>query len=503
MTTKTTYAFLAVTVFVALSLVVPSMVSSAFADHTATQPNANVSYNSLTNEVQVDWDFTTGPNAPTTCLLKGDMWFFTDLDNAFNTDQSNSDDPNHQYYNHLTRITGFVPTHYSVVSSTPTTFQTISEVIPCQGSTRIDIDIVMSDPSNVKLDGVTPREDLQIFLSFYSQHENKNFTFDIIDEVFVFYTPNVTWSTAAKDYACGGQIGNTIYIDKSAKGIHTNNGDNCNKYLELESNEWIDIDSSGNETPGTHVARAYSLLIKIYEGIISTGGGSGCGSDCTAPWLGKDKDGVLQVEGGITINGVQKNGGLYYTEYPMIYTNINDENTVTLIYQENQGPTNIKLVQLASVKEVGTSLGESQWMIEVWLNDFRSDVSNPTIKEIIIEDDYNLLVNVNATVSLVQCKADSVDQEGCLSTTFTFTNIQIPYYPVLVAEAIDYKNNSFQNFFNDGLQVVDPYYVEPTPPEPYKYECKDSIQKVMTRNNCNFNDIIQSEANRALALLTH
>ena len=71
----------------------------------------------------------------------------------------------------------------------------------------------------------------------------------------------------------------------------------------------------------------------------------------------------------------------------------------------------------------------------------------------------------------------------------------------MVAEAWDYKKNTVQNFFNDGLQVIDPNYVEPTPPEPYEYECKDpelNDIKVWTMMNCNFNEYKEQQEQRAL-----
>jgi len=214
----------------------------------------------------------------------------------------------------------------------------------------------------------------------------------------------------------------------------------------------------------------------------------GC-SDCTAPWLGTDDQGILRVEGGITINGVTKDGGYYYTEYPMINTNIGDENYIVLKFWENQGPTNIEMIQLASVKEVGTSFGESQWMIEVWLDDFKDDMYNPKIGTIKIIDHDGLLSNVYADVWLSQCRYDSVDPLDCMGIGIGFTNDKVPDSPVLVSEARDYSRNVVQNFFNDGLNVVDLDYVEPTASEPYKYECNDlPLDEVMvpTRKNCHF-----------------
>jgi len=229
------------------------------------------------------------------------------------------------------------------------------------------------------------------------------------------------------------------------------------------------------------------LIIEIDTSDKKNGGGC---NDCTPPWLGFDNNGVLKVENGVTINGISKNAGLYHTEYPMIKTNIGDENTIILKYRENNGPANIKMIELASVKEIGSSFGESQWSIEVWLNYFANDMFNPTIKEIKVFDKDNLLGEVSGRVYLDQCKSDSLDPYGCLSASITFTNEKVPDSPVLVSQAIDYNNNSFQNFFNDGLLVIDPNYVEPVTPKPYKYECKDpELDTIMNggdRKNCNW-----------------
>ena len=69
---------------IGLSLVTVFLLSfglaeDAFAVFSPTQPNAYVSYDNSTNQIQVDWDYTTGGvNAPETCLLKGDFWFYTE-----------------------------------------------------------------------------------------------------------------------------------------------------------------------------------------------------------------------------------------------------------------------------------------------------------------------------------------------------------------------------------------------------------------------------------------
>jgi len=228
------------------------LAEDAFADRAGseisnpTQTNAYASYNTDTNQVQVSWNFNTLP-ADTVCLLKGDFVWYEDL-NADHTSGVSGVD--------YDKVTGFIPLHYSVVSSSPENIvngaQT-AEVVPCEnGSIRIDIDIILSHSENIN-----NYKDLEIFLTFYVAEPDGSLNVadaSRIDEVFVMYTSSSTWDTAAKNYGCGGQIGSTLYIDQSAERIHGNNGDNCHapefEYVALNSNQWIDIgmdDSPGLE----------------------------------------------------------------------------------------------------------------------------------------------------------------------------------------------------------------------------------------------------------------
>jgi len=418
--------------------ITPMMFEDAFAVFSTTQPNAHVSYNSDTNEVQVEWDFTTGGvDAPETCLVKGDFWFFTDLNNAYDTSPSQSNDPSHQYYDHLTRITGFIPIHYSVVSSIPvTTSVGTTEVIPCTGTARIDIDIVMSHPSNVKLDGVTPHEDLQIFLSFYAIDGNTGITLEtfnfhsgtFMDQVFVFYTPNDTWSDVALDYACNGEIGNVLYLDQS--GIHGNNGDNCDVYIILENSEYVDIGMDddpilpqGQILYGDHVAQSFPLVRPVIDPSDDKKKKSaGTCSDCTAP------DILIETE-------IIQN------------TEINKPNTISFSLWEDKGPYYIQLIEIGlGVKDVESSIENSQARIQVWMG-YWLNQDMPVVKEITVIDPDGIFVTADATVTLdEECEKPIF---SCLKTQFHYEYAKEPNYDGIIINTSDFYKNSVTEYFLD------------------------------------------------------
>ena len=221
--------------------------------------------------------------------------------------------------------------------------------------------------------------------------------------------------------------------------------------------------------------------------------GGGC-ADCTPPWIGYDTEGKLRVSNGITINEISKDAGLYHTEYPMIYTEINKRNHITLDYWENNGPSNIKIIQLGSVHEIGTPLGESQWLMEIYMENTKNNIENPKIQKINLIDPQGILAdNYTVSVMLVDCfQEDETQAQQCLRTHINFTNAKVTESPVLVSNAIDRSNNGFNNYFNDGLMVIDPNYIEPTPEKPYKYVCNDTpLDEIMnggTRNNCHWRE---------------
>ena len=253
-------------------------------------------------------------------------------------------------------------------------------------------------------------------------------------------------------------------------------------------------------------------------------GNGGC-SDCTPPTLGKDKLGHLLVSDGITINGHSEDGGYYHTVYPMQYTTLGQENKIILKYYENSGPQNIKVVQLGiGIKEIGTSISESQALIETHMGYFADDIENPYVKEVKVIDPHKILSNTDATASLVACTDESAvnkfagkvsgnfthDQrdefyshlidDTCLQIDFTYTYLKVPDSEVLGSNAWDYNRNTINNYFNEGLMVTDP-----TPQVILEEEIKEAPickgTNVPHRNHCAFGLLKDFEEQRALDYL--
>lgn len=180
--------------------------------------------------------------------------------------------------------------------------------------------------------------------------------------------------------------------------------------------------------------------------------GSGC-NDCTPPTISYDRYGIKRVDNGFCINDICVDGGLYHTDYPMQSTLLYFPNTISLKYYENNGPSNIKLVQLGiGVPEDGSPISKSQALIEVWLNNFSNDIYNPTIKEIKIIDPEGLLYFTKVTIELVPCMLES--NSSCLQTNFSYSYTKVPDSGILVTNAVDWKRNAINNYIIEGLTVI-------------------------------------------------
>jgi len=221
------------------------------------------------------------------------------------------------------------------------------------------------------------------------------------------------------------------------------------------------------------------------------------------PWLGIDKDGKVKVDAGVIINGSPIDAANFHTTTIIPNTTLGALNHIQLTYHDVKGPSNIKLTQLCSVDEIGTPLGAAQWCIEVYINYFGNDITNPTIQEIKVIDLDNNITFDTAALELRECTANS-SAKACLTTHITYSYNTVPNSPVLASSAVNYQQATWHNYFNDGLNVIDPNPTAPVVVTPYKYECKDPALdtiNVPTRMNCNFKDLIASEAQRALESL--
>ena len=215
-------------------------------------------------------------------------------------------------------------------------------------------------------------------------------------------------------------------------------------------------------------------------------GNGGC-SDCTPPTLNFNSEGEPMVDNGITINNFSTNADYFHTEL-IQNTTLGTINHVELKYYENQGVNNIQVVQLGSVKEIGTPLSESEFLIEVHMAYFSNDIENPLIKEIVLHNKSNIISLHNVTTSLTPCLDTKTSLSNqCLVTSFDYSYNKVPSSFVLVAESFDYSHNTQKNYFNHGLTVIDTSPpIQETISIKEEKQCTDPIQKVMNRNNCNF-----------------
>ncbi len=212
----------------------------------------------------------------------------------------------------------------------------------------------------------------------------------------------------------------------------------------------------------------------------------GCG-DCMPPTIGVDSKGQRFVNDGVILNGIPTEVNYFYTEMPMQYTIINKTNHLDLKIYENSGSSYIEMVQLAlGVKEIGSSINDSQAIIEIDVQPFMNDVDNPVLAGVNIVDPEDILSAVGVELSLGSCGDEDIE---CLLVGIDWKYRESPKYPVLAINTWDFYKNTMNDYFNEGLTVI----VDEVPivePEPYKYVCNDTpldeIVGPVTRNNCHF-----------------
>jgi len=262
---------------------------------------------------------------------------------------------------------------------------------------------------------------------------------------------------------------------------------------------------------------------------------SGC-VDCIPPTLGLNTNFKRIVDDGFAYNGNPIQVKKWHTPYPLINSTIGDINKVEIKVYENNGITNMKLVQFGlGVKEMGQPLSTIEVLIEAHLLSTSAD--GVSVKEIVIIDPDNLIDN--DTVSIVAyphtCQNTDV-QQNCIKVDLEYSYRESTINSMMVINVVDKKNNSQNFYFNDGIQVIgeslnepptyllynkktkqqqdnlfltltrtdkvnhiweDNYGIEYLKSNdtferitlPDSWYCDDPIKQVMTRNNCHFREM--------------
>lgn len=176
----------------------------------------------------------------------------------------------------------------------------------------------------------------------------------------------------------------------------------------------------------------------------TSGGGSGC-DDCEAPTLGIDKNGFRHVTNGFTYNGHSVDAERFFTPYPLITANVGKTNTADFKLYENEGISNIRHFTLAFGMDKGDIISDSKAKIEL-------DIDYEGTETVTVTDPENALDNVQVTTSTVSCSDDSFAE--CLGISIQHRFRAPLDFNIVATDVWDSNRNSWQNYFNHGIEVV-------------------------------------------------
>jgi len=179
--------------------------------------------------------------------------------------------------------------------------------------------------------------------------------------------------------------------------------------------------------------------------VSQAGQGSGCRSDCQAPTLGVNSEGDRFVTNGFTYNGKSTDVERFYTPYPLITANVGVPNQAVFKIYDNYGSQNVKHVSLAFGLGDNQIISQSKAMIEL-------DIDFTGIETVTITDPENALDNVKVRTSTGNCNASS--EMECLIVTIDHTFRAPLDFNMVSTEVWDNRLNSWQNYYNHGIEVV-------------------------------------------------
>ena len=174
-------------------------------------------------------------------------------------------------------------------------------------------------------------------------------------------------------------------------------------------------------------------------------GGSEC-DDCTPPTLGYDEYGARLVDGGFSYNGLASDVEYFFTPYPLIESEVGEENTVVLRIYENEGPQNVSHAALAFGLRSGEVISESRAVINY-------DISFDGTGEVsAIDPDGAIdLDALSAEHETVQCSPGS--ELECLQITMKHTFRAPLEFDIVGTDVWDTQRNSWQNYYNHGIKI--------------------------------------------------
>ncbi len=177
------------------------------------------------------------------------------------------------------------------------------------------------------------------------------------------------------------------------------------------------------------------------HGSDSSGGGGGCGN-CTPPTLGVDSNGIVRVEGGLSINSLPFDVRLYEQNLAVQILNKDEKATVSLKIFEDEGANTVQHTELhfSPYDEVINGiLVESSISHLVWHNELDEEIIG-------IYDENSLLQNV---------RIKATNHDGFKIIVFEFEPIQLMEDTTIMTRVWDDHKNVVNNYFIDAIKVID------------------------------------------------
>ena len=189
----------------------------------------------------------------------------------------------------------------------------------------------------------------------------------------------------------------------------------------------------------------WTMHFSVFGVAYPSSGGSEC-DDCTPPTLGYDAYGARLVDGGFAYNGLASDVEYFFTPYPLIESEVGEQNTISLKIYENEGPQNIQHVSIAFGLRSGEVISESKAVINY-------DILHDGTGALSVIDPENAIGDsLSASHEVVECAAGSALE--CLSVTVSHSFRAPLEFDIVGTDVWDSQRNSWQNYFNHGLRIT-------------------------------------------------
>ena len=242
-----------------------------------------------------------------------------------------------------------------------------------------------------------------------------------------FLNPNPNVGKGAILAEVGGTITATYQGDSSSFTVGNNPGGGRGSGGLIKPGLVVDSPSGGSNGNGG-----------------SDGSGGGC-TNCTPPTLGLDSNFNRIVQQGFSFNDNAVDVEPYYTPYPLITSYVGQENTIVLKIFDDGGTQNIEHVGLAFGLGEGQSFSESKAIINL-------DRTLDGREKISTFDPENVLDDVEIITLKDSCNNHSNTQ--CLKVTISHTFRDVLEFNMVSTNVWDSKKNSWQNFYNHGVEIT-------------------------------------------------